>query len=35
MMNVDGSNQHPLSINLPFSYTFTGERMVSWGPEAK
>ena len=32
VMNADGSDQHPLSIdNLKFNYTFTADQMISWG----
>jgi len=31
VMNVDGSNQHSLPVNVPLEYTYTGEQMVSWG----
>ncbi len=30
-MNADGSNQHPLPINVAIDYTYTGEQMISWG----
>jgi uncharacterized protein YraI len=32
VMNNDGSNQHPLPVNLTFSYGYTNEQMVDWGP---
>ena len=31
VMNADGSNQHPLDIDLPFNYTFVAEQMLDWG----
>lgn len=31
VMNADGSNQHPLPINVTIDYTYTGEQMISWG----
>ncbi len=31
VMNADGSNQHPLPINVPLDYGYTDEQMVSWG----
>jgi uncharacterized protein YraI len=31
IMNADGSNQHPLPIDLPFNYTFVAEQMLDWG----
>ncbi len=30
VMGADGSNQHPLPIDLPINYGFAGEQMVSW-----
>ncbi|MEZ4618495.1 MAG: SH3 domain-containing protein [Caldilineaceae bacterium] len=30
VMNADGSNQHPLPINLDINYGFAGEQMISW-----
>lgn len=32
VMNGDGSNQHPLSVNLPLDYGYATEQMVDWGP---
>ncbi len=32
VMDADGSNQRPLPIDLPITYTFVGEQMVDWGP---
>ena len=32
VMNADGSNQHPLPINLPFEYNYVAEQMLDWGP---
>lgn len=31
-MAADGSNQHPLPITIPITYTYGGEQAVSWGP---
>jgi TolB protein len=31
VMNADGSNQHPLPINVQIEYGYTDEQMVSWG----
>lgn len=31
VMNADGSNQHPLPVDLPFQYQYVGEQMVDWG----
>ncbi|CAN5820501.1 hypothetical protein BH10CHL1_BH10CHL1_24680 [soil metagenome] len=31
VMNADGSNQHPLPINVALDYGYTDEQMVSWG----
>lgn len=31
VMNADGSNQHPLPINVELEYGYTDEQMVSWG----
>jgi hypothetical protein len=30
VMNADGSNQRPLPINVPITYNFVQEQMVSW-----
>ncbi|MCB9157372.1 MAG: PD40 domain-containing protein [Caldilineaceae bacterium] len=32
VMDADGSNQHPLPLNVEIDYTFGGEQIVSWGP---
>lgn len=32
VMNGDGSNQHPLPINLTFDYGYATEQVVDWGP---
>lgn len=32
VMNADGSNQHPLPVDLSFTYNFADEQMVDWGP---
>lgn len=32
VMNADGSNQHPLPVNLPFQYNFVAEQMLDWAP---
>lgn len=32
IMNADGSNQHPLAINLEIAYGYNSEQMISWGP---
>lgn len=32
VMNGDGSNQHPLSVNLPLDYGYATEQVVDWGP---
>lgn len=32
VMNGDGSNQHPLPVNLPFAYSYVNEQVVDWGP---
>ena len=32
VMNGDGSNQHPLSVNLALDYGYATEQMVDWGP---
>jgi hypothetical protein len=32
VMNGDGSNQRPLSVNLTFNYGYTNEQVVDWGP---
>jgi Tol biopolymer transport system component len=31
VMAADGSNQHPLPVNVPLDYSFTNEQVVSWG----
>lgn len=31
VMNADGSNQHPLPINVTLNYTYGNEQAVSWG----
>jgi TolB protein len=31
VMNADGSNQHPLPVNVLMEYSFNEEQMVSWG----
>lgn len=31
VMNADGSNQRPLSINLEINYGYNSEQMISWG----
>lgn len=30
VMNADGSNPHPLPLDLPITYNFAGEQMVDW-----
>ncbi|CAN5527353.1 hypothetical protein BH10CHL1_BH10CHL1_15750 [soil metagenome] len=32
VMNADGSNQHPLPINLAFEYNYVAEQMLDWAP---
>jgi TolB protein len=32
VMDADGSNQHPLPVNLEINYTFGDEQSVSWAP---
>lgn len=32
VMNADGSNQHPLPIDVAINYTYGNEQLVSWGP---
>ncbi len=32
VMNADGSNQHPLPINLTFEYNYVAEQMLDWAP---
>ena len=32
VMNADGSNQHPLPVNVQLDYSYTNEQAVSWGP---
>ena len=32
MMDADGSNQHPLPIDLEINYTYGGEQSLSWAP---
>lgn len=32
VMDADGSNQHPLPINVTINYTYGDEQLVSWGP---
>lgn len=32
VMNADGSNQHPLPLNLEIQYSYNSEQMISWGP---
>lgn len=32
VMNGDGSNQHPLPVNLAFDYSYVNEQVVDWGP---
>jgi hypothetical protein len=29
-MNADGGDQHPLTIDVPIRYHYTGEQMVDW-----
>jgi len=31
VMNADGSNQHPLPIDVAINYTYGNEQLVSWG----
>lgn len=31
VMNADGSNQHPLPIDVTINYTYGNEQLVSWG----
>ncbi|MEZ4729052.1 MAG: SH3 domain-containing protein [Caldilineaceae bacterium] len=31
VMDADGSNQHPLPINVTINYTYGNEQLVSWG----
>ncbi len=31
VMNADGSNQHPLPVNIPFDYSYVNEQVVDWG----
>ena len=31
VMDADGSNQHPLPLEVPLEYTFSNEQVVSWG----
>lgn len=31
VMNGDGSNQHPLGLDLDFTYTYVAEQMLDWG----
>jgi Tol biopolymer transport system component len=32
VMQEDGSEQQPLSIDVPMDYSFGSEQVVSWGP---
>ncbi len=32
VMDADGSNQRPLPIDIPLTYSFGDEQQVSWGP---
>lgn len=32
IMDADGSNQHPLDLNISLDYTFGDDQSVSWGP---
>jgi TolB protein len=32
VMDADGSNQRPLSINIPVTYSYGSDQTVSWGP---
>lgn len=31
VMNADGSNQHPLPVDVTLDYSYTNEQAVSWG----
>ncbi len=31
VMDADGGNQRPLSVNVPIEYSFVNEQVVSWG----